>query len=74
MKCHLIIHLLLLSMTMAWTTSADDVQTDAWQASAEQIERWAKRRAPGINYKEELVPDCVLPDPLVMASGEKVAA
>ncbi|MFW6171842.1 MAG: acetylxylan esterase, partial [Planctomycetota bacterium] len=46
-----------------------------WTADAEQVEaRQARERSRGrdINYREEEVPDYVLPDPLKMRDGTKV--
>jgi len=65
----------LLAALNVLSCSTDSVAVDAgrgWKASAEQVERLMKQR-PDTNYREDSIPQYILPDPLAMRDGTQVA-
>lgn len=65
--------LLLLLVACGWSPAGDDAHADGWRADPAQVQQQTKRRQ-AFNYREEDVPAYVLPDPLMMQAGGRVAS
>ena len=70
------VHSMILTTWISFAASAlaePESDKPGWQADKDQVEAWKKKkRRPGINYDESLVPEYELPDPLKTVEGKPI--
>jgi pimeloyl-ACP methyl ester carboxylesterase len=66
-----LVAMLLLAIIISPKVVAEE-NAEGWQPRTDIIESWSKRRAPGINYREDKVPDYTLPELLVSRDGNEI--